>query len=726
MNIEFETMTSPCFVFAWSSDDVPWPTPQDYNEAIQNPSYTFSDPELQTGSCEITSLGLPKPITGNFASVYRLHCHGRDWAVRCFWRELSDMQLRYRAISAHLATARLPYTVGFEYQPQGIRIRGSWYPILKMEWVEGQLLNDYLVCHLSDPVALQSLIENWVRMVGDLERSGCAHGDLQHGNVLVVNGELKLVDYDGMFVPALTGLGSHELGQQHYQHPRRTGADFGPHLDRFSSWVIYLSMAAVRVDPTLWTSTQAGDERLLLQRKDFEQPASSAALTLLTDHSDPELQSLAHKFRDALREPVSAVPSLAAALRPTVHEPTFGSGRSSMLPGYLRLIWRHVAPSSLADQVPREDPPAGSHPAWVVDHLPAPSDVCPEWSSSHVRASRLFALASLPMGGIAGIGLLAIGAPLVLAVVTSVLVWGLLTVIGCLVAYRHDPLVRTLLPQVRAELQAVSALTRSKRAGRKVGSRIERSVHRSARAREEAARRTVELHQQEESELAKGRAELSQALDSIDVRIRDVDRRESEESEQTLSELQRRYIAEVLRRATLRRAMIPGIDLSTKMRLWTLGVWAAADVTSDRIRTIQHLDHERLMKIVAWRVGTETDARRTMPHQIPADRRQALHRKYGSERLDLAAERTRQEAAARAALEEVQASFASKRVRIEDGLTHALEREAQRRSDLEAQIERMRASELEYRAARDAAVHRMPVYGVEFRAFMRVVWLPRN
>ena len=81
---------------------MPWPTPQDYNEAIQNPAFTFSDPELQSGSCEVTHLGLPKPITGNFASVYRLHCQGRDWAVRCFWRELSDMQQRYRAISAHL------------------------------------------------------------------------------------------------------------------------------------------------------------------------------------------------------------------------------------------------------------------------------------------------------------------------------------------------------------------------------------------------------------------------------------------------------------------------------------------------------------------------------------------------------------------------------------------------------------------------------------------------
>jgi hypothetical protein len=716
--------TLPCCEFAWSSDEVPWPTPQDYNEAIQNPAYAFSDPELQTGSCEVTALGLPKPITGNFASVYRLHCTGRDWAVRCFWRELSDMQLRYRAISAHLASAGLPYTVGFEYQPQGIRIRGAWYPILKMEWVEGELLNDYLVAHLMDPVTLQSLMESWVRMVSDLERSGCAHGDLQHGNVLVVNGELKLVDYDGMFVPALLGMGSHELGQQHYQHPQRTGTDFGPQLDRFSSWVIYLSIAAVRVDPSLWSSTQAGDERLLLQRKDFEQPASSPSLALLANHADSGLQALAHKFRDTLQDSVTAVPSLAASLRQNTAGPILESHQPSRVPRRLRLICRRVVPSSSARGLPREEPLATFYPVWVIDHLPAPRDLCIAWSESQVRASRLISLASLPIGGVGGIALLAISAPVALALVMCILVWAVLTVVGCLVAYRRDPTVRTLLPQIRVELQALAAISQSERERRKLDSQVARLVQRGARAREEAARRTHDLQHRADTELATLRAELTMSLDSIDTRIRDVDRREIEETEQVLAALQGRYIAQTLRAATLRRAAIPGIDLPTKMRLWTMGVWAAADVSSERIRTMQHLNHDHLIKIVSWRVGTETEARRAMPRQIPAERKHTLHRKYGSERLDLVAERTRQEAAARAAMEEVQASLALKHGHVEDRLTQILQDAAQLRSALEAQIELLRARELEYQSIRSAALQRMPTYDVEFRAFMRVVWLP--
>jgi hypothetical protein len=59
-----------------------WPTPQDYNEALQNPRLNFEDRELQTGTPELTALGLPRPITGGFASVYSVRSGSRRWAVR--------------------------------------------------------------------------------------------------------------------------------------------------------------------------------------------------------------------------------------------------------------------------------------------------------------------------------------------------------------------------------------------------------------------------------------------------------------------------------------------------------------------------------------------------------------------------------------------------------------------------------------------------------------------
>src|SRR4051812_25969828 len=116
-----------------------WPSSQDYNEAIQNPRVSFCDPELQQGQPVLTPLGLPRACSGNFADVYKVRCPdtNRTWAVKCFTRQVFNLRDRYRQISAHLERVRLPFTVDFNYLEEGIRVHGRWYPILKMQWVEG-------------------------------------------------------------------------------------------------------------------------------------------------------------------------------------------------------------------------------------------------------------------------------------------------------------------------------------------------------------------------------------------------------------------------------------------------------------------------------------------------------------------------------------------------------------------------------------------------------------
>src|SRR5262249_18208245 len=114
-----------------------WPTPQDYNEAVQNLHINVQDADLKVAEVETSPLGLPRPITGSFASVYKVMAGQRQWALRCFLRDIPDTQWRYGRIADYLKQHRLPYTVQFEFQFQGIQIAGRWYPILKMDWVEG-------------------------------------------------------------------------------------------------------------------------------------------------------------------------------------------------------------------------------------------------------------------------------------------------------------------------------------------------------------------------------------------------------------------------------------------------------------------------------------------------------------------------------------------------------------------------------------------------------------
>ena len=169
-----------------------------------------------------------------------------------------------------------------------------------MEWIEGELLGDYVQRNLGKPAALARLANRWLTMMQALAAADIAHGDLQPGNVLVVNHDFKLIDYDGMFVPSMSGQKSHEVGHRHFQHPTRTLNDFGPTLDHFASWVIYVSLIALSIDPDLWRNTNAGDEALLFQQSDFKSPSSSTTFKLLTTHPNQTIQKLAVQFQSFL------------------------------------------------------------------------------------------------------------------------------------------------------------------------------------------------------------------------------------------------------------------------------------------------------------------------------------------------------------------------------------------------------------------------------------------
>ena len=142
-----------------------WPLPQDFNEAIQNPAAAFSDPDLRDGETVTGPTGVPLPLSGNFADVYQLRGpDGRNWAVKCFTRSVTGLAQRYAQIAVTLAQARFPFTVQFTYLTQGIRVRGTWRPAIKMEWVEGTLLNEFVELSSTQPAKLATLAHLWSRL----------------------------------------------------------------------------------------------------------------------------------------------------------------------------------------------------------------------------------------------------------------------------------------------------------------------------------------------------------------------------------------------------------------------------------------------------------------------------------------------------------------------------------------------------------------------------------
>jgi len=286
-----------------------WPSARHFTEAIQCPAVCFTDHLLKGTLPAVDRLGMPLVTSGQFAYVYKLKSSNekREFAVRCFRGYLGDRDQRYRAIHRHLEANPVSFLSGFTYAPEGILVSGKRFPILFMEWIDGPTLDLYLAEMIHRRDVLLHLAQEWVRLIGGLRTAGIAHGDLQHGNIIVEHGGLRLVDHDGIFVPEMAGWNASEVGHQHYQHPHRDAQLFDSTLDNFSSIVIYLTLLSLAERPELWAEYH--DENLLFTRADFIDPVSSKLFAQIREIG-PEQRKLADVLAEAAKGAPASVPCL--------------------------------------------------------------------------------------------------------------------------------------------------------------------------------------------------------------------------------------------------------------------------------------------------------------------------------------------------------------------------------------------------------------------------------
>lgn len=367
-----------------------WPTHTDYQDSIQSPEICFEDADLKTGQVANDMLGLPRVMSGNFASVYELTTAQGHWAIRCFVRQVPGQQGRYARLSEHLAKLTTPYLVKFQFIQRGILVLGDWYPAMKMEWVAGVPLNVYVEENHKNAEIMTGLAAKWRDLVNELRRQQVAHGDFQHGNVMVTpQGELRLVDYDGMFVPAFGRGRSPELGHANFQHPRRTPDYYDERLDNFSAITIYLSFLALAKDPGLWQKFYLGDN-LVLASADFRNPRNSPAMHQLKQNPDPRVQQLAALVEQCCLLPIDQVPWFEDA----VNQAENGSLKTHLekMPappaGTAETWWEDAppdpgptasrpAPAAASPVAPTSTRPAAPTPAATRPATPAPAQTRP-------------------------------------------------------------------------------------------------------------------------------------------------------------------------------------------------------------------------------------------------------------------------------------------------------------------------------------------------------------
>ena len=190
-------------------------------------------------------------------------------------------------------------------------------PALKMRWVEGGIrLNEFVEDYLDHPRMLKQLLALWPKMASRLRRKKITHADLQHGNVLLVPRSdkrlaLRLIDYDGMHVPALAGAPSAELGHPAFQHPQRSREGiYSAEIDRFSHLAIYTAVHSLTVGgKELWDRFNNGDN-LLFREDDFQDPANSEIFHTLWEVPDAACRSLVGRLALACEAPLDRTPLL--------------------------------------------------------------------------------------------------------------------------------------------------------------------------------------------------------------------------------------------------------------------------------------------------------------------------------------------------------------------------------------------------------------------------------
>ena len=251
-----------------------YPLLSEYIEAIKSAEDNFK--ELNYLRPVLGEDGLPVMTSGNFAVVFKMKDErdGKFYAVKCFTKEQEGRAEAYREIAKELKDVSSPYLVSIRYMEKELFVdtdqtEEEEFPVLLMDWVEGKTLDKYLRENLDDKYALEMLAYRFSQLAQWLIPQPFAHGDLKPDNILVrEDGSLVLVDYDGMYVPAMKGQKARELGSPDFRHPLRTENDFDEHIDDFPITSIILSLKTISISPLLFEEF-GGTNRLLLTERNY-------------------------------------------------------------------------------------------------------------------------------------------------------------------------------------------------------------------------------------------------------------------------------------------------------------------------------------------------------------------------------------------------------------------------------------------------------------------------
>ena len=251
----------------------------------------------------LDNYGEPYRSSGAFAVVFKMKDEqtGKCYALKCFTEEQEGRAEAYRQIAEELEFVDLPYITSVKYMEKELFVDSNCedneFPVLLMDWIEGETMEAYIADHYMDSYAMSMLCYRFCKMAAWLRSQPFAHGDIKPDNIMVrSDGTLTLVDYDGMFVPAMKGQKSPTIGTKDFSHPLRTIDDFDETIDDFALASMALSLKAISLNPSL-LQTYGASDRLLFSAADYLDLSKSKTMTALQGLlADEEARTLMSMF----------------------------------------------------------------------------------------------------------------------------------------------------------------------------------------------------------------------------------------------------------------------------------------------------------------------------------------------------------------------------------------------------------------------------------------------